>query len=195
MRITFLIAVLLVSIIGKSQDTLLFMNGKDRLVEYKDTADLKVVYVIKGKEKSSYVENIFAVGTAAGRIYFYKQDTLVDDDYSVEQMEQYQLGLRLARKDFNTDLTAGGAAATGLASAYILQSGFYGWLPVLVYTGVTGSRNPKTSKFKLSEAERSNEFLMYGYIDGANRKKIRRTALAGTVGFVAGVIITGSLPD
>ena len=92
MRITFLIAVLLVSIIGKSQDTLLFMNGKDRLVEYKDTADLKVVYVIKGKEKSSYVENIFAVGTAAGRIYFYKQDTLVDDDYSVEQMEQYQLG-------------------------------------------------------------------------------------------------------
>ena len=195
MKIFFLIAVLLLSVLGKSQDTLFFMNGKDMLVKYKDTTDLKVVYNKKGKDKSSYVENIFAVGTSKGRIYFYKQDTVVGDDYSIEQMEQYQIGLRLAKKNFNTDLTAGVATVTGLASAYFLKSGFYGWLPVLGYTGLTGTLNPKISKLKLSEKERANEFLIYGYIDGANRKKIRRTALAGTVGFVAGVIITGSLPE
>ena len=68
MKIFFLIAVLLLSVLGKSQDTLFFMNGKDMLVKYKDTTDLKVVYNKKGKDKSSYVENIFAVGTSKGRI-------------------------------------------------------------------------------------------------------------------------------
>lgn len=195
MKSILLVLFCLLTITSFSQDTLMFMNGKDKLVEYKNTDSLKVYFTKKDKEKSAYLENVFAIGTKTGRIYIYKQDTAMEDDYTVEQMEQYQKGLRLGLSTYNVDVTAGASALIGLVSAYVVRSGFYGWLPVAVYTGASGATSPKEHKFKLTEEQKKNEFLVYGYTDGANRRKIKRTALAGTVGFIAGVIITSTIEE
>lgn len=179
----------------KSQDTLLYMNGKDKVVEFDKFDSLEVFFKKNGKDKSAYLENIFAIGTDTGRIYIYKQDTAGGDDFTVEQMEQYQKGLRLGLASYNTDLVAGGGFAVGAGGTMALNSGFYGWLPIMAYLGVSAAVPVKESKFKLSEEQLKNDFLVIGYTDGANRKRIKRTALTGTIGVFTGIIAYTNLSD
>lgn len=185
-----LLILLFVFAIGicKAQDTLLYMNGKDKVVEYQRKDSLEVFFKKDGKEKSAYSENIFAIGTAQGRIYIYEQDTAGGDDFTVEQMEQYQKGLRLGLASYNTDLAAGGGFVVGAGGTMALNSGFYGWLPIMAYLGVTAAVPVKESKFKLSEDQMKNDFLVIGYTDGANRRRIKRIALTGTIGVFSGII-------
>lgn len=191
--ILFLILVFIVQI-GNSQDTLRLLNGKTKIVFY-DKYDSDQVYYFKAKQKGDsliptkskkvFLENVFQVALKNGEtVQIYKQDTLLDQFLSIEEMKLYLAGIRLANKKYSTKKTAGIGVVVGLASGGLGL--FYGIIPCGIYGGVAASIQIDNNKPALEDTE-ENKVFNAGYYDQSKIKQRNAALISSGISFLTSV--------
>ena len=192
---------------SKSQDTLMFLNGKTIICNYVSTDSLevdslgnkiatKVHYEIskekknKTKTRSKKVSEykLFAISTEEGRIYCYKQDTAMEDDFSVEQMESYVRGAQEGR-EHNVKKNVAGHVLVGAGGAF-LGHVFYATMPIAGYLYGETHFYPDTTKMKVENKEDlKDDFFVEGYQRAVRDKRLRLGSIAASIGMTVNMFI------
>lgn len=167
------------------------LNGKQifakSIYEEPNSSVLKYDYSFHGKEKQSAIDllNIYSVNYAnKTQKIFYRQDSAIGFDLSVQQMNFNILGERDAIKNYKVPwITAGGFVA-GILAAHYLQ--FYSLITPAVYATAFGLFTPRLhSSPNLNYSTTSNYNYLEGYRYTATRKKVKNALLGSIVGIAA----------
>lgn len=199
MKFFALISILLLIIFSsemRAQDTINLLNGKQifakSIYEEPNSSLLKYDISFHGKDKQKVIDllNIYSVNyTNNTEKIFYRQDSAIGFDLSVQQMNFYILGERDAIKNYKAPwITAGGFVA-GILAAHYLQ--FYSLITPAVYAAAFGLFTPKLhSSPNLNYSTTSNYNYLEGYRYTATRKKVKNALLGSIVGIAAYAIIS-----
>jgi len=177
----------LLPLTGKSQDTVLLLNGD--LITGKilaDNGDHYQLEIIRRHNVRTFAVDkldIFSVIVRGqGEKVVYKIDTSLGNDFTVSQMRDFREGEHWARQHYKPVLPLLGGALAGAAGPVI---GFWGFTIAPVYLGCLSLKKPAPppevqGKTKIADPE----FFTMGYKYTAKRKKIEKAALGALGGIV-----------
>lgn len=174
-----------------SQDTINLINGKQvfakSIYEEPNSSLLKYDYSLRGKEKQSAIDilSIYSINYANHtEKIFYRQDSAMGFNMSVEQMKLDILGERSAYKYYKVPWITVGGFVVGATATYFLQ--FWGVISPAVYATAFGVFTPKLhTDPSLSYSITSNYYFLEGYKYTATRKKVKNAILGGIAGVAA----------
>lgn len=174
-----------------AQDVMQYMKGKEKKVIYDSQAGDNVYYFKKegGKKHKIDKEEVFRIFRKSGdTVYVYVQDSLMENEYSVNEIERMMNGQKEARKYYKPFLNLVTGFCVGGASAY--AGLFWSFLPPAVYTTILGVREANSAYFVVSDDSLyDDEFFMEGYEIGAVAKKIKYSVIGGIAGIAAGFAV------
>lgn len=186
-----LLTVLFLSELLSAQDRIQLLSGREKKVFIENEGDSYIYFRKKEGGFKSRVskERVFRIIKSAGdTVYIYKQDTLLEDDYSIAQIEKHIQGQIEARKYYKPWLAAAGGFCVGGVSGVLPL--FYAFLPPGVYSAIIGMRNIN-SKYYIASDETllSDEYFVNGYDLAAKGKKVRYAVVGSLAGLATGMII------
>lgn len=186
----------------QAQDVILLQNGAE--VKGKITADQGAMYTVdvindRGKTKSLEIEKyrIFSVvKEGQDELVLYKQDSLLGNFYSVEEMRYFIYGQQDAQKAYSHRGAFIAGFVLGLGTVALTSGGFQddpGLVPLVtpfVCVIYYGSRKVKIRMEYVSDPEYlSHETYINGYVRIARKKRVFG-ALKGSVGGISAGIVT-----
>jgi hypothetical protein len=120
----------------------------------------------------------------------YQQDTMIRRFVLTEdEMRNWVMGRRSARKNFHSPLSTLGAAATGFAGGVSLNY-FFSYAPAVVFTAVNGAIKPKVKHTGPEDQPFvQNELFIDGYRMQAAKIKLKNSLIGGLPAVVAGVLV------
>jgi len=182
-----LLVMILLSVVGYGQGTILFLNGKEKRYKTAEVRDEYVVYQPENKEGSwkrrADRYNVFALVRDNGtELVLYSPDTVYGQDPSVEEMRDFIRGEQMADAEFKKPLNLIGGLGAGLAGSV---AGFYGIPVPVMYAAIAGRFTPEFPKH-LAAGNHSDAFIE-GYRKKSRNIKINKTLLGGGVGFAVGL--------
>ena len=171
-----------------SQDTITLINGKQiAAISVPDSASTNIYYNIARKDGSLKMKKIdlldvFSIEYSSNITkVIYRQDSILGNELSYEEMNHYVLGQQHALKYFKSPW----AFPIGLISAPVAVNymGYYGLIsPAIAATGI-GLRTPKLVKPELvNESLREDKNFMEGYRIQATKTKVKHTIFGGITG-------------
>ncbi len=177
------------SCFSQAKDTILLMNGNFVVEKVIDTVIGAVTVMDPAKEGNKLhfeYDQIYCVKYAGGFTdYYYRQDSLLGNYFTRDEMEYYIYGERDARKGFKARGSLIGAGVVGLVSGGL---GIF-FAPVFPY-GYMGLSGITKVKIKHSTISNPNYIEHDAYILGyerVSRSKRRIQALiGGTIGLAVG---------
>ncbi|MCX6183032.1 MAG: hypothetical protein NT150_14020 [Bacteroidetes bacterium] len=186
-----LLTILLTTEFVAAQDKVELLSGKVKkgIVDH-ETAE----YIYFKKKEGGLVtriskERIFRVLKSSGdTMYVYRQDTLLEDDYSIAQIEKHIQGQNEARKYYKPWKAAVGGFCVGGASGVLPL--FYAFMPPGVYMALIGTWTINEDNFIASdETLLSDEYFVNGYELAARGKKMRYALVGSVTGLATGMMI------
>ena len=124
MVIRILLLLFVVSFSSIAQDSLILLNGKVKVGKI-DTLDYSFVYYQKvkkngelGTKRKKNLDHVFSVNKKGQDVsYIYQQDSILDNNFTIVEMDYYLQGRRQAKKYFKPykTLLIGAAVGTGVA--------------------------------------------------------------------------------
>ncbi len=185
---------LLVSTQGRSQDTLLLMNGQEMLCKIlHDTSTVIVMEVTKknGKVKVREVHksDVFSVTKKdSAEVVLYTQNDMFGDIFTEQEMRFYLAGEGDARKNFRAKhiFLIGVLACGGIA--YLGEGGYITTMaPPVIYILTQMIGKVKIRKETMSDERYVyNDFYSYGYEPPARSRKMIRAMEGGFLGSALG---------
>jgi hypothetical protein len=178
-------------------DTILFNSGQVLATHVLDTFGDKVT--VENPNSSSHKKkeiersNIFSIRYANTHkeIVFYVYDSLIGNDFTVQDARLFIAGEQDARRGFHAVGTSIGAFIIGFASSYIGYFGasFFVFVPPFLYSGVMAYPRVYIRHKCVSNLNcvKSDAYL-YGYDNTARRRRVLRSLLWGTAGLVTGYL-------
>jgi hypothetical protein len=204
MRIGVLLAVLLFcgSVQGQkslsdndSNDSILLNNGRIVVAHVTDTSgfSIEIIKPHSHKHKKSEIprDRIFSIrfGSTGHLSVLYIYDTLVGNDYTVEEAHRFIEGEQDAQRGYRAIGTSAGAFAVGVASG-IISGSFEALAPPFVYGGIMSYKYVKVRHKSVKNlANGKSDAYLTGYSIVARRKRTIRAFLWGGIGVVAGTVI------
>ncbi len=189
------IIALLVSVNTYAQDTINFLNGKIKYVEvvpFDNDSLVKNVFIKKksGKIKEVKKDNVFNVVFHDGKeVLIYKQDSLDDNYFTVEQARMYLLGAQDARKHYHSHFSKIFSVGVGAAGVSLAWYGLS--FPVISLAAQDFLFKPNLTVRKgVSESYKENQYYLAGFERAARNKKVASGFIYGYIGYIAMVIIT-----
>ncbi len=179
----------------KYKDTILLLNGNTIISTIVDTTkDVIIVKNPKKPEKRLIIDNdrIFSIKSDSGEVMVYTYDSLIGNEFTIEEMKYFMKGEQDAQK------------------GYKARGGFYGNMVLSVAAGATGSflspvvpfvfaalvGIPKI-KIKHSTVTDLNDLKQESYLMGyekvARKKSKIRSLMGGGIGLVVGLGTFGVL--
>ena len=174
-----------------SQDVIQLMNGKEKKVIF-DTISSENVYYFKkvgGKKHRLDQGDVFRIFTKKGdTIYAYVQDSLLENEYTIGEIERMMHGQIEARKYYHPWLNMVGGFCVGGASSFVGL--FWGFIPPAIYATIIGVREANSANFVVSDDFLYDDpFFLEGYEIGARAKKIKYSVIGSLVGLGAGFTV------
>lgn len=173
-----------------AQDVIQLMNGKEKKVIFDSHVGDNVYYYKKegGRKHSLDQEDVFRVFKKNGdTVYVYVQDSLMENEYSVNEIERMINGQKEARKYYKPYWNMAMGFCTGGVGAYL---GFWCFIPPGLYATIIGIREANSANFVVSDENLYNdEFFLEGYEIGARVKKIKYAIIGSAAGVVTGFAI------
>lgn len=187
----FMLALHLISLscFSQAKDTVMLMNGNIVVERVIDTVigAVTVMHPEKAGEKLHFeYDQVYAVKYASGFIdYYYRQDSLLGNYFTRDEMEYYIYGERDARKGFKPRGSLIGSGAIGLVSGGL---GIF-FAPVFPVGYMAMSGIPKV-RIRHSTISNPNYIEHDAYILGYERvargKRRMQSLLGGAIGLAAG---------
>lgn len=174
------------------KDSLFFMNGKIVISKVVDTT-LNLVTAIDPKDSAKRInyedEELLAIRFNRNQQlkYYYRQDTVIGNWFTRDEMWMFVKGERDARKGFKPYGSFYGGIATGLIGG--LSGTFLGPLPPFTFTMLVG-----IPKVRIRHKTVSNPYYLdsdayiLGYEREARSKRRLQSLLGGAIGLVAGYV-------
>lgn len=191
-RLSFLLMALqLISLscFSQSKDTILLMNGNIVVEKVIDTliGAVTVMHPEKAGEKLHFeYDQIYAVKYASGFTdYYYRQDSLLGNYFTRDEMEYYIYGERDARKGFKPRGSLIGAGAVGLVSGGL--GIFFAPVFPVGYMGLSGIPKVRIRHSTISNPNYiEHDAYILGYERVARSKRRLQSLLGGAIGLAAG---------
>lgn len=191
-RLSFLpVALQLISLscFSQSKDTVLLMNGNIVVEKVIDTliGAVTVMHPEKAGEKLHFeYDQIYAVKYASGFTdYYYRQDSLLGNYFTRDEMEYYIYGERDARKGFKPRGSLIGAGAVGLVSGGL--GIFFAPVFPVGYMGLSGIPKVRIRHSTISNPNYiEHDAYILGYERVARSKRRLQSLLGGAIGLAAG---------
>ena len=171
------------------KDTILLLNGGVVVATVIDTLNgLTTIKNLKDSTKNDVIENdrIFSITNQNGESIMYVYDTLIGNEFTIEEMRYFILGEQDAEKGFKARGALFGNMALGAAGGV---TGIYLTLiPIYTYTAASGLPRVKIKPSTVSNVEYlKHETYIMGYERVARKKRKLRSLLGGTIGFGVGL--------
>lgn len=183
-----------------AQDTILFMDGKEKVCKVQLIDDAKEIVVYNQGEDAKYIyaktyekyEVMYVrFGNTGRKRYIYTYDTAIGNIVKVKDMERFVLGEQYSKKYYHTPLSAVFGLAIGAVGGLTLR--YYSLLaPPIGYFLVNIKRGRKPHDKGLVKYPPSlivNDFFINGYREMAKRKKSKMALLGGLVGSISSIAI------
>ncbi len=186
------IAFLLIAFVGFSQtgtDTIVLLNGSSVITNIIDTTNGSVSFKNpKKSKKNSVIENdrIFSINNSKGETIIYTYDTILGNEFTIDEMRYFIRGEQDAQKGFKArgafwgNLAVGaGAGATGL---------FFSPIAPFAFSALVGIPKIKIKKKTVSNPDYLNhDAYLMGYERVARKKRQLRSLLSGGIGLGLGL--------
>lgn len=202
---TFFLCFFLITILNTvlGQDLMLKLNGKEiKDVKVLDITANTIQFQEFGKEngrkKSIYRDNVFHIVYANGtEKVTYLPDPTDKEEYTIEQMRMFILGVRDSRKVYHHIPSFAVGLIAGVAGPFFANYtlGPLIALPPALGTLVASIGSPNMNKQKVDPKFLNNEEYMMGYSHQARKKKIRNAFLSSLVGVAAGLVLVKMVPE
>jgi hypothetical protein len=191
-RLSFLLLALQLmslSCLSQSKDTVLLMNGNIVVEKVIDTVigAVTVMHPEKAGEKLHFeYDQIYAVKYASGFTdYYYRQDSLLGNYFTRDEMEYYMYGERDARKGFKARGSLIGSGAVGLVSGGL--GIFFAPVFPVGYMGLSGIPKVRIRHSTISNPNYiEHDAYILGYERVARSKRRLQSLLGGAIGLAAG---------
>ncbi len=187
--VLFILSILAVTGRSQTKDTLLLMNGNFVVEKVIDTliGAVTIMDPAKTGQKLHYeYDQIYCVKYAAGFIdYYYRQDSVLGNYFTRDEMEYYIYGERDARKGFKARGSLIGSGAVGLVSGGL--GIFFAPLFPIAYMGLSGIPKVKIKHSTISNPNFiEHDAYILGYERVARSKRRIQAIIGGTIGLAVG---------
>lgn len=176
-----------------AQKKITLLNGKEINSDHVEIQETHLLYQKLTKKDSSdlkriYLGNVFSITYLNGEErVLYKQDTLIGNDFSVEEMRMFITGEQEARQSYHNKLPFVAGFAFGVAGGMFL--GVYSFIAPAVGSQIFALGYPNMKNQAVFEKSLiSNQAFVTGYQKRARQKKINSSLLGGGIGLVLTII-------
>jgi hypothetical protein len=176
-------------VIHSNRDTLIMMNGDVVICTVTDTTDgFTSVVNPKNPKKNILIENdrIFSIKSPNGENIMYAYDTVIGNEFTVDEMRYFIYGERDADKNFKANGCLAIGAVVGVLSG--ITGSFFCPIPPFAFTALSGIPKVKIKASTVSDPEflKQDPYLM-GYERVARKKRKLKSLIGGGLGLVAGI--------
>lgn len=174
---------------GQAKDTVMLMNGNVVVEKVIDTliGAVTVMHPEKAGEKLHFeYDQVYAVKYASGFTdYYYRQDSLLGNYFTRDEMEYYIYGERDARKGFKPRGSLIGSGAVGLVSGGL--GIFFAPVFPVGYMALSGVPKVRIRHSTISNPNYiEHDAYILGYERVARSKRRVQSILGGAIGLAAG---------
>lgn len=194
-RLTLLSTVFLLVLAGNkgfsqiNQDTVILLNGDAVICTVLDTTNgVTSIKNPKNPKKNILIENdrIFSIKNSSGESVMYVYDTLIGNEFTIEEMRYFIYGESDADKNFK----ATGSLVTGIVVGALsgVTGSFFCPIPPFIVTALTGLPKVKIKHSTVSNPDylKHDPYLM-GYERVARKKRKLKSLIGGGLGLAAGL--------
>lgn len=179
----------------ENKDTLLLLNGDVIICTIIDTTNgLTSIKNPKNSQKNILIENdrIFSIKSPAGEQIIYVYDTIIGNEFTIDEMRYFIYGERDADKNFKAKGSLLIGVAVGLLSG--ITGSFLCPIPPFAFTALSGIPKVKIKKGTVSDPDYLNHdpYLM-GYERVARKKRKLKSLIGGGIGLIVGLGTYGIL--
>jgi hypothetical protein len=173
----------------ETKDTVTLLNGDVIICTVIDTTNgLTSIKNPKKTTKNILIENdrIFSIRNKNGESIIYTYDTLIGNEFTIDEMRYFIYGEQDADKNFKANGCLAIGAAVGVLSG--ITGSFFSPIPPFAFTALSGLPKVKIKKSTVSNLEYLNHdpYLM-GYERVAKKKRKLKSLIGGGLGLVAGI--------
>jgi hypothetical protein len=187
------IPILFLFIAGKcfsqGMDTVLLLNGDVVICNVIDTSGgFTSVKNPKNPQKNIMLENdrIFSIKNTSGETLMYVYDTVIGNEFTIDEMRYFIHGEQDADKNFKANGCLILGATIGLLSG--ATGSFFSPIPPFAFTALSGIPKIKIRKETVSNQEYlTHDSYLMGYERVAKKKRKLKSLIGGGLGLVAGV--------
>jgi hypothetical protein len=172
-----------------NKDTVTLLNGEVMICTVLDTTNgLTSIKNPKNPKKNIVLENdrIFSIRNSSGESVIYSYDTLIGNEFTVDEMRYFILGEQDADKNFK----AKGCLAIGTAVGFLsgITGSFFCPIPPFAFTALSGIPKVKIKQSAVSNPEylKHDPYLM-GFERVAKKKRKLKSLIGGGIGLAAGI--------
>lgn len=170
------------------KDTILLLNGGVVIGTVIDTLNgVTTIKNPKDSTKNNIIENdrIFSITNANGESIMYVYDTLIGNEFTIDEMRYFILGEQDAEKGFKARGALFGNMALGAGGA--VTGSLLALIPAFTYSAASGLPRVKIKPGTVSNVEYlKHETYIMGYERVARKKRKLRSLVGGAVGFGVG---------
>ena len=185
---------LLLAFVSKSafsqngKDTILLLNGGVVIGTVIDTTNgITTIKNPKDSTKNDVIENdrIFSITNSSGESVMYVYDTIIGNEFTIDEMRYFILGEQDAEKGFKARGSLFGNMALGAAGG--VTGSLLTLIPIFTFTAASGLPRVKIKPSTVSNVEYlKHETYIMGYERVARKKRKLRSLVGGVVGFGVG---------
>jgi hypothetical protein len=171
-----------------NRDTLILLNGDAVICTVLDTTNgLTSIKNPKNPRKNILIENdrIFSIKSQRGESVMYTYDTLIGNEFTVDEMRYFIYGEQDADKKFKANGCLALGAVVGVLSGF--TGSFFCPIPPFAFTALSGIPKVKIKLNTVSNPEflKHDPYLM-GYERVARKKRKLKSLIGGGLGLVVG---------
>jgi hypothetical protein len=175
------------------KDSILLNNGKYVVSHITDTAGFSVELVkphSRGQRKVEILkDNIFSIrfGATGKTSVFYVYDTLIGNDFTVEEARRFISGEQDAERGYHAFGTTAAAFAVGVASGAV--GSFLALVPPFAFAGFMSYKYVKIRHGSVHNMNNvHSDAYLYGYAFVARRKRTLKALMWGGIGVAVGTV-------
>lgn len=170
------------------KDTILLLNGGVVVATVIDTLNgLTTIKNLKDSTKNDVIENdrIFSITNQNGESIMYVYDTLIGNEFTIEEMRYFILGEQDAEKGFKARGAFFGNMALGAAGG--VTGSLLTLIPIFTFSATSGLPRVRIKPSTVSNVEylKHDTYIM-GYERVARKKRKLRSLVGGAAGFGIG---------
>ncbi len=173
----------------KGKDTILLLNGGVVIGTVIDTLNgVTTIKNPKDSTKNSIIENdrIFSITNGDGESIMYVYDTLIGNEFTIDEMRYFILGEQDAERGFKAKGAFWGNMLLGAAGG--ITGSFLCPIPPFAFTALSGLPKVKVKSSSVSNIEyiKHDTYIM-GYERVARKKRKLSSLIGGGIGIAAGL--------
>jgi len=175
-------------------DTILLSDGRTVVSHVIDTTGYAVTITKPHSRKHKKIEIdkdvIFQItfGNSGKQVVFYIYDTLIGNNFTVDEARRFIAGEQDAQRGFGAMGTSAAAFAVGTLSG--IAGSFFALVPPFAFAGFMSYHYVKIRHNSVKNMENvKHDAYLYGYSIVARRKRTMRALLWGGLGIIAGTVV------